>query len=58
MTELQDRLERFEMLTAECELIAKLSTDTARREFYLRLAEQYYQLAGDTRRAIATKAAA
>ena len=36
MTELHDRLERFETLTAECELIAKLATDSTKREFYLR----------------------
>ncbi|SFU75233.1 MULTISPECIES: hypothetical protein [Bradyrhizobium] len=58
MTELQDRLERFETLTAECELITKLATDSAKREFYLKLSEQYRQLALDTRRAIATRAAA
>jgi hypothetical protein len=58
MTELEDRLERFETLTAECELIAKLATDTAKREFYLKLADHYYQLADETRRAAATRAAA
>jgi hypothetical protein len=58
MTELQDRLERFETLTAECELIAKLATDSTKREFYLKLSEQYRQLATDMRQAIATKAAA
>jgi hypothetical protein len=58
MTELEDRLERFETLTAECELIAKLATDSTKREFYLRLSEQYRQLAVDMRKAIATKAAA
>ncbi|WFU37687.1 hypothetical protein QA640_24805 [Bradyrhizobium sp. CB82] len=58
MTELQDRLERFETLTAECELIAKLATDSAKREFYLKLAEHYYELAADARRAISPKAAA
>lgn len=58
MTELQDRLERFETLTAECELIAKLATDSTKREFYLRLGEQYRQLAVDIRQAIATTAAA
>ncbi|MGY4624332.1 hypothetical protein [Bradyrhizobium sp. USDA 4486] len=58
MTELQDRLERFETLTAECELITKLATDSAKREFYLKLSEQYRQLALDTRQAIATRAAA
>jgi hypothetical protein len=58
MTELEDRLERFETLTAECELIAKLATDRTKREFYLKLSEQYRQLALDMRQAIATKAAA
>ena len=57
MTELEDRLERFETLTAECELIAKLATDSTKREFYLKLSEQYRQLALDMRQAIATKAA-
>lgn len=58
MTHLEDRLERFETLTAECELIAKLAADSTKREFYLRLAEQYRQLAADMRQAIATRAAA
>ena len=58
MTELENRLERFETLTAECELIAKLATDSSKREFYLKLSEQYRQLAVDMRQAIATKAAA
>jgi len=58
MTELEDRLERFETLTAECELIAKLATDSSKREFYLKLAEHYDELANETRRAVATKAAA
>lgn len=34
MTELENRLERFETLTAECELIARLATDSTKREFY------------------------
>ncbi|SCB35606.1 hypothetical protein GA0061099_1005345 [Bradyrhizobium yuanmingense] len=58
MTHLEDRLERFETLTAECELIAKLATDSSKREFYLKLGEQYRQLAVDIRQAIATTAAA
>ncbi|MBR1127856.1 hypothetical protein ACVIW2_001106 [Bradyrhizobium huanghuaihaiense] len=58
MTELEDRLERFETLTAECELIAKLATDSTKRAFYLKLSEQYRQLAVDMRQAIATKTAA
>ncbi|WP_271673386.1 hypothetical protein [Bradyrhizobium sp. CCBAU 51627] len=58
MTELENRLERFETLTAECELIAKLATDSTKREFYLKLGDQYRQLAVDMRQVIATKAAA
>ncbi|PDT87571.1 hypothetical protein CO669_23930 [Bradyrhizobium sp. Y36] len=58
MPELQDRLERFETLTAECELIAKLAIESTKREFYLKLSEQYRQLAVDMRQAIATRAAA
>lgn len=58
MTDLENRLERFETLTAECELIAKLATDSRKREFYLRLGEQYRQLALDLRQVIAAKAAA
>ena len=58
MTNLQDRLERFETLTAECELIAKLATDAKKRELYLKLALEYRDLAGDMKRAIATRNAA
>jgi hypothetical protein len=58
MTTIQDRLERCETLVAECELIAKLATDGAKRELYLRLAVHYRELAADMRLAIATKDAA
>ena len=58
MTELENRLERFETLTAECELIARLATDSTKREFYLKLSERYRQLAVDMRQAIASQAAA
>jgi hypothetical protein len=58
MITLQDRLERSETLTAECELIAKLATDGAKRELYLRLAMHYRELAADMRKAIATRNAA
>jgi hypothetical protein len=58
MTDLEGKLERFETLAAECELIAKLATDDAKRELYLRLALHYRELAADMRKAIATKDAA
>ncbi|MCK1660372.1 hypothetical protein [Bradyrhizobium sp. 151] len=58
MTELENRLERFETLTAECELIARLATDSTKREFYLKLSERYRRLAVDMRQAIASQAAA
>ena len=49
---------RFETLAAECELIAKLATDGAKRELHLRLAFHYRELVADMRTAIATKDAA
>jgi hypothetical protein len=58
MIDLSAKLERFETLTAECELIAKLATDCAKRELYLRLALHYRELAGDIRKILATKDAA
>ena len=44
MTDLEAKLERFETAAAECELIAKLATDAAKRELYLRLALHYREL--------------
>jgi len=58
MTDLECKLERFETLAAECELIAKVATDGAKRELYLRLAVHYRELIADMRTAIATRAAA
>jgi hypothetical protein len=58
MTDFERRLERFETLTADCELIAKMATDGAKRELYLRMALHYRELVVDMRTAIATKAAA
>jgi hypothetical protein len=57
MTDLEAKLERFETLAAECELIAKLSAEGAKRELYLRLALHYRELTDDMR-TIATKDAA
>ncbi len=58
MTDLQARLERFETLAAECELIVKLTADHAKRDLYLQLALHYRELAADARTAIGTKDAA
>ena len=58
MADLETRMERFETLAAECELIAKLTMDGAKCELYLRLALHYRELADDMRKAIATKDAA
>ena len=55
MTDLEGKLERFETLAAECELIAKLATAKAKRELYSRLALHYRELATDMRKAVATK---
>jgi hypothetical protein len=58
MTDLEAKLERFETLAAECDLIGKLTTDGAKRELYLRLGLHYRELADDLRTLIATKNAA
>ena len=58
MTEFEAKLERFETLAAECDLISKLSADAAKRELYLRLGQHYHELADDMRTVIATKDAA
>jgi hypothetical protein len=58
MTDLAAKLERFETLAAESELIGKLAMEGAKRELYLRLAMHYRQLTDDMRKAMATKDAA
>jgi hypothetical protein len=58
MTDLETKLERFETLAAECDLIGKLTTDGAKRELYLRLGLHYRELADDLRTLLATKDAA
>jgi len=57
MTDFETKLERFETLAAECDLIGK-SADAAKRELYLRLGQHYRELADDMRTVIATKNAA
>jgi hypothetical protein len=48
MTGLPAKLERFETLAAECNLIGGLlATAPIKRELYLRLAKNYRQLADD-----------
>jgi hypothetical protein len=53
MTEFEVKLERFETLAAECDLISKLTDDASKRELYLRLGLHYRELAGDMRAVIA-----
>jgi hypothetical protein len=53
LTELQAKVVRFETLIADCELIAKLATDGAKRKLYLGLALHYRELVGDLRHVIA-----
>ncbi len=55
MINLRDRLERFETIAGECEMIAELATDNAKRELYLRLALRNRDLAAEIRKAIAAK---
>jgi hypothetical protein len=58
MTDLEAKLERFETLAAECDLIGKLATDGGKRELYLRLGLHYRELADDMRKVIAMEDAA
>ncbi len=58
MTAFHAKLERFESLAAECELIANRAADGSKRELYLRLGARYRELATDMRSVIATVEAA
>jgi hypothetical protein len=58
MTDFAAKLERFETLAVECDLISKLTDDAKKRELYFRLALHYRELADDMRTVIATKNAA
>jgi hypothetical protein len=53
MTGFQAKLERFESLAAESDLIAK-RVDGSKRELYLRLGAHYRDLASDMRALIAS----
>jgi hypothetical protein len=55
MLNLEAKLEGFETLAAECDLIGRLATDRAKRELYLRLGLHYRELAEDMRKVIAIK---
>ena len=57
-TDLEARLERFENLATECEMIGKLALDGTKRELYSRLAFHYQELIEDMRKPIATEDAA
>ena len=54
MTEFEAKLERFESLAAECDVISRQAADKAKRDLYLRLGQRYRELAGDMRTVIAT----
>ena len=58
MTDLEARLERFENLATECEMIGRFALDGTKRELYSRLALHYRQLIDDMRKAIAANALA
>ncbi|WP_338832265.1 hypothetical protein [Bradyrhizobium sp. 27S5] len=58
MTPLLAKLERFESLASECDLIAGREADGKKRELYLRLGAHYRQLACDMRGVIANVDAA
>ncbi len=53
MAGFQAKLERFEILAAECELIAQ-RVDGNNREMYLRASQHYQELANDMRALISS----
>jgi hypothetical protein len=54
---MQTHLETLRAEAAECEKIAKLATDEAKRELFTRLARHYRVLASEVERAIKEKEA-
>jgi hypothetical protein len=57
MKDMQTHLEKLRNETAECEIIAKLATDKAKSEQFIRLAQHYRVLASEVERAIKNKEA-
>jgi hypothetical protein len=58
MTDFEARLEQFESLAAECDVISRSTADRTKGELYLRLGQRYRELADDMRAVIATRNAA
>lgn len=56
MQDMKAHLEKLQVQMAECEMIAKLATDGAKRELFDRLARHYSELAAEIQRAIETRA--
>ena len=55
MQDMKAHLEKLQVQMAECEMIARLATDKAKRELFARLAEHYKSLAAEVARAIAAR---
>ena len=53
MTAFHAKLERFECLADECEVLAKRAIDVGKRELYVRLGARYRELAVNMRTVIA-----
>ncbi len=52
MRDMQVHLEKLRTEAAECEMIARLTTDKAKRELFTKLAQHYRVLASEVERAI------
>lgn len=57
MQDMKAHLEKLQVQMAECEMIARLATDKAKRELFARLAEHYKSLAVEVARAIEARSA-
>ncbi|MGH6715216.1 MAG: hypothetical protein ACREDC_03390 [Bradyrhizobium sp.] len=55
MQDMKAHLEKLQVQMAECEMIARLATDKAKRDLFTRLAGHYKVLAAEVARAIAAR---
>ena len=56
--EIRARIEKYEKSAADCEIIARLAAEPAKRELYERLAFQYHETIADLKRLIDIRSAA
>jgi len=58
MADLQANMEKYETAAAECDMIARLATDKAKRALYERLAAHYREVIAELEKIITNRDAA